>query len=175
MGALARLPFVRFADISPAGGIFPSCSPAVLLSDSYFIVFFDSLHDTAGRIMPILPAVLFIPVISFLIDVQHGLRQLARRHVGVVIPLAPDSRAAVAREDEARALSLRHVRDRGRRAHHDNIRAAQGPGEILSHIQAVARAGSAEDHIFTHRDRSSFPVVDPAGVDQHGQIPFQFV
>ena len=58
--------------------------------------------------------------------------------------------AAVAREDEADALGVTHVRDRGLFAHKDNVRVAQLPGDGFRHVETVAGARVAEDHIFAH-------------------------
>lgn len=58
--------------------------------------------------------------------------------------------AAVAREDEADALGVTHVRDRGLFAHKDDVRVAQLPGDGFRHVETVAGARVAEDHIFAH-------------------------
>ena len=58
--------------------------------------------------------------------------------------------AAVAREDEADALGIAHVRDRGLFAHKDDVRVAQLLGDGFRHVETVAGARVAEDHIFAH-------------------------
>ena len=58
--------------------------------------------------------------------------------------------AAVAREDETDAPGVAHVRDRGLFAHEDDVRVAQLAGDGFGHVEAVAGAGIAEDHIFSH-------------------------
>ena len=58
--------------------------------------------------------------------------------------------AAVAREDEADALGIAHIRDRGLPAHENDVRVAQLPGNGFRHVETVAGARVAEDHIFAH-------------------------
>ena len=64
------------------------------------------------------------------------------------------SAAAVTWEDEADAARGAHVRDLGLFAHGDDVRAAEGLGDVLGHIEAVAGAGPAEDDSVFHGYRS---------------------
>ena len=58
--------------------------------------------------------------------------------------------AAVAREDEADAPGVTHIRDRGLPAHENDVRVAQLPGNGFRHVETVSGARVAEDHIFAH-------------------------
>lgn len=58
--------------------------------------------------------------------------------------------AAVAREDKAGALGVTHICDRGLPAHEDDVRVAQLAGDGFGHVETVAGARVAEDHIFAH-------------------------
>ena len=64
------------------------------------------------------------------------------------------SAAAVTWEHEADALCFAHVRDLGLFAHGDDVRAAEGFGDVLGHVEAVAGAGPAEDDSVFHGYRS---------------------
>ena len=58
--------------------------------------------------------------------------------------------AAVAREDEADAPGVTHIRDRRLPAHENDVRVAQLPGNGFRHVETVSGARVAEDHIFAH-------------------------